>query len=50
VIKEYGLLGYRIIAMARKPLKDEDFFLNLDRKVAEKNMEFIGFLIMKSQV
>jgi magnesium-transporting ATPase (P-type) len=49
VVAYYGLLGYRIIAMAKRILKDEEFFL-LDRKQVERNMDFVGFIILKSSV
>lgn len=50
IVANYGLLGYRIIAMAKRSLRDDEYFLNLDRKDVEKNMEFLGFLVLKSQL
>lgn len=49
-IQKFGLLGFRIIAIARRELPTDDFFRAMERHEAETDMQFLGFIIMKNKL
>lgn len=49
-LRTLGLQGYRVIAMAMKQLSEDSFFKNITREQAEKDLTFIGFVVMGNKL